>query len=150
MDMVLRGGSVYLILIVILRISGRRSVAQLAAFDLVLLLIVSETTQQALLGDDYSITNAVIVMTTLFVLDILMSFAKRRWPRMGVLLDGRPTLLIARGEVDARALARSRLSLDDIMAAARSDQAILHPKDIEVAVLEADGRISIIPKDKQT
>src|SRR3546814_5662672 len=77
MDSVLRGAAVYAILLVILRLSGRRTTAQMTPFDLVLLLIVAETTQQALLGDDFSITNAAILIVTLFTIDIALSYVKQ-------------------------------------------------------------------------
>ena len=148
MDMVARGAAIYILLLIILRISGRRSVAQLTPFDLVLLLIISETTQQALLGEDFSITNAIIVMVTLFSLDLLLAWVKRKWPIAAKLIDGRPTLLVNRGLPDDRALYRSRLDMADVLAAARAEQGLMRPDEIDYAVLEADGRISIIPKDR--
>ena len=77
MDSVLRGVVVYLFLLVIVRLSGRRTLAQITAFDFVLLLIVAETTQQALLGDDFSLSNAVVLILTLFTVDIAFSYVKR-------------------------------------------------------------------------
>ena len=81
METVIRGAVVFIVLLVIIRLSGRRTLAQMTAFDLVLVLIVAETTQQALLGDDFSIANAVILIITLFTLDILMSYLKEHSPR---------------------------------------------------------------------
>src|SRR3546814_11198411 len=88
MDSVLRGAAVYAILLVILRLSGRRTTAQMTPFDLVLLLIVAETTQQALLGDDFSITNAAILIVTLFTIDIALPYVTQWLPRIGLLIDG--------------------------------------------------------------
>lgn len=148
MDMVARGAAIYLLLLIVLRISGRRSVAQLTPFDLVLLLIISETTQQALLGEDFSITNSIIVMMTLFGLDVLLAWIKQRWPVAAKLIDGRPTLLVDHGTPDDRALQRSRLDMADVLAAARAEQGLMRPDEIDYAILEADGRISIIPRSK--
>lgn len=148
MDMVARGAAIYVVLLIILRISGRRSVAQLTPFDLVLLLIISETTQQALLGEDFSITNAVVVMITLFGLDLLLAWIKRTWPIAAKLIDGRPTLLVDKGLPDDRALQRSRLDMSDVLAAARAEQGLMRTDEIDYAILEADGRISIIPREK--
>lgn len=78
MDAVLRAVAVYGFLLVIMRLSGKRTLAQVTAFDLVLLLIIGEATQQALLGDDFSVTNAFVVITTLIVCDIGMSLVKQR------------------------------------------------------------------------
>ena len=77
MESVIRGVAIYLVLLVIIRLSGRRTMAQATPFDFVLLLIVAETTQQALLGDDFSITNAIVLIVTLFLMDIGFSYLTR-------------------------------------------------------------------------
>lgn len=148
MESVLRGAAVYAVLLIIIRLSGRRTLAQMTPFDLVLLLIVAETTQQALLGDDFSIVNSVVLILTLFVVDIGLSFVKQRFGRLEKWLDGQPTLLLSHGQPDAKALARARLSVDDIMEAARSRQGVESLDQIRFAVLETTGEISIIP-DRQ-
>lgn len=81
MDAVIRGQAIYFTLLVIIRLSGRRTLAQMTPFDLVIVLGISETTQQAMLGDDFSITNAVILILTLFTTDIALSYVKRWWPK---------------------------------------------------------------------
>src|SRR3546814_18551196 len=108
MDSVLRGAAVYAILLVILRLSGRRTTAQMTPFDLVLLLIVAETTQQALLGDDFSITHAAIPIVTLFTIDIALSYVKQWLPRLGLLLDGTPTVPNCSGTTDEHPPAHAR------------------------------------------
>lgn len=146
MDSVIRGAAIYLVLLVILRLSGRRTTAQMTPFDFVLLLIVAETTQQALLGDDFSLTNAAVLIITLFSIDIVLSHVKQWLPRVGTLIDGTPTVLICNGKPDARALARSRLTLDDVLAAAREQQGLERLDQIRFAILEAGSGISVIPK----
>lgn len=146
MESVIRGAAVYAIVLLIMRLSGRRTVAELTPFDFVLLLIIAETTQQALLGDDFSITNAVILIVTLFSLDIALSHVKAWFPWVARALDGYPTVLIRSGKVDERALRRARISLDDVLVAARQSQGIGKLEDINHAVLETDSGISIIPK----
>lgn len=78
MDAVFRGLAIYFVLLVIIRLSGRRTLAQMTPFDLVIVLVISETTQQAMLGDDFSITNAILLILTLFTTDIALSYVKRR------------------------------------------------------------------------
>jgi uncharacterized membrane protein YcaP (DUF421 family) len=145
MDSVIRGASVYLILMVILRLSGRRTLAQTTPFDFVLLLIVAETTQQALLGDDFSIINAVVLIVTLFSMDIIMSFLKEKSRKLAVFLDGSPTVLVTKGQPDWEAMRRARVDLSDILSAARSSQGLRSLDEVEFAVLEESGGISIIP-----
>ncbi|MBL0968409.1 MAG: DUF421 domain-containing protein [Brevundimonas sp.] len=146
MESVIRGAAIYVVLLIIIRLSGRRTLAQMTPFDLVLILIVAETTQQALLGDDFSIINSIVLILTLFVVDIGLSFVKQRVGPLEKWLDGQPTLLLSHGQPDLKALSRTRLSVEDIMEAARSRQGIDRLDRIRFAVLETTGEISIIPE----
>lgn len=146
METVLRGAAVYAILLVIMRASGRRTIGQATPFDFVLMLIVAETSQQALLGNDFSITNAALLIATLTLLDVGLSYLKRWSPAADRLVDGTPTLLIRDGVIDARALRLSRTGLDDVMAAARKAHGIMDLAEVRHAILEADGGISVIPR----
>lgn len=146
MESVIRGAAIYLVLLLIMRLSGRRTMAQMTPFDFVLLLIIAETTQQALLGDDFSITNAILLILTLIVLDIGLSYVKTWMPALGKLIDGMPTVLIRDGEIDRRALHRSRMEESDILVSARQKQGVEKMSDIKHAVLEVDSGISVVPK----
>lgn len=146
METILRGVAIYVILLVIIRLSGRRTLAEMTPFDFVLLLIVAETTQQALLGDDFSITNAALLIVTLFTLDIALSHIKARRRGIGLLIDGTPTILVRHGHLEERAMRRARVTRDDVLAAARIQQGLERLDQIKYAVLEISGEISIIPK----
>ena len=146
MESVVRGLFIYFVMLVIVRVSGRRTLAEATPFDFVLLLIVAETTQQALLGDDFSITNAVILILTLFLVDIALSYAKRWFPTLSKLIDGRPTFLIRDGEIDQRALDKTRTDTSDIMIAARGQHGLERLEQVKHAILETDSGISIIPR----
>ena len=146
MESVLRGVAMYAVLLVITRLSGRRTLAQMTPFDFVLILIVAETTQQALLGDDFSLTNAVVLIVTLFSIDILFSYVKQLWPAAERLMDGVPVVLVVDGRPDVRALERSRVQVDDVLEAARQ-QGYERLDQIKFAVMEISGKISIVPKD---
>ncbi len=93
-------------------------------FDLVILLVVSETTQQAMLGNDFSITNAIVLILTLFLADILLSYLKSWSPRAGMVIDGVPTILIANGVADQEAMRGCRLQMEDVLEAARNQQGV--------------------------
>ena len=147
METVLRGFAIYVVLLVIVRLSGRRTLAQMTPFDLVLLLIIAETTQQALLGDDFSITNAFVLIVTLFGIDIALSYLKKGHSGLSRLIDGTPTILLSHGQPDERALRRARVSIDDVLKAARIQQGLERQDQIKFAVLEASGEISIVPKE---
>lgn len=146
MDAVIRGLAIYFTLLIIIRLSGRRTLAQMTPFDLVIVLVISETTQQAMLGDDFSITNGVLLILTLFTTDIVLSYVKR-WSRpIARVVDGVPTILVTDGVYDEQALRGSRLQKDDIMEAARTQEGIETVREIKFAILEISGNISIIKK----
>ena len=146
MESVIRGAAIYLILLVVMRLSGRRTLSEATTFDFVLLLIIAETTQQALLGDDFSITNAVVLFVTLIVIDIGMSELKLWSPKADKLLQGVPTVIMRKGQVDRHALSRARITEDDIRSAARQKQGLANLDEIEHAVLETDSGISVVPR----
>lgn len=145
MDSVLRAAAIYLVLMVLFKIAGRRSLAELTTFDLVLLMVIGEATQQALLGDDFSLVNAVLVIVTLIAIDIGFSLVKQRSPWFSRLLDGGATILVEQGRVLQQRLKHARLDEEDILEASRSAQGIVDISQIKFAILERNGKISIIP-----
>jgi len=145
MDAVLRAGAIYLALMVLFKISGRRSLGELTSFDFVLLMVIGEATQQALLGDDFSVTNAILVIVTLMVIDIGFSLVKRRFKRVAKLIDGGPTIVVENGVFLLHRMHEARIQEDDIMEAARIGQGVERVDQIKYAILERNGKISIIP-----
>ncbi len=146
MEPVLRASAIYIVLMVLFRISGRRSLAEMTSFDLLLLLVISETTQQALLGEDFSVTNAVLVMSTMLGLDIALSLAKLKWNRASKWIEGVPTILVEDGRPLTELMSRARVREDEILEAARRLRGLERMDQIKYAVLEASGGITIIPK----
>jgi uncharacterized membrane protein YcaP (DUF421 family) len=148
MDSVLRAATIYAFLLLIFRVTGKRSMAQITAFDFVLLLIISEATQQALLGNDFSIINAFVVIATLMFLDLGLSLVKERVPKLDPLLDSTPLVIVEDGKVLDDRVAAERIDLDDILTAARQHHGLERLDQIKFAVLERSGGISIIPREK--
>ncbi|HGP0311664.1 DUF421 domain-containing protein [Citrobacter freundii] len=147
MEMVLRALAIYLILLVVFKIVGRRALLQMTSFDLILLLIISEATQQALLGNDFSITGAMLTIVTLVVIDILFGFIKKQMSSAESALDGSPVILLDYGEPLMEKMKMVDVSLDDILVAARQSQGITEPVKIKYAILERNGHISVIPDE---
>lgn len=145
MDTVIRALAVYLILIVVFKIAGRRALLQMTSFDLILLLIISEATQQALLGNDFSVTGAMLTIVTLIVVDISFGILKKKIPAADDLLDGTPVILVENGHFYAEKLTKADISAEDILLAARIDHGITERQKIKYAILESNGHISIIP-----
>ena len=146
MDSVIRALLVYLTLLLIFRLSGARTLAESTTFDFVLALIISEAVQQAMIDDDNSMTNGLLIVTTLVATNILLSLAKERWPRVERLLEGKPLMLIQRGRVHRYRMERERVDDTDILEAARELQGVSTLDEIEYAVLERNGRVTIIGK----
>jgi uncharacterized membrane protein YcaP (DUF421 family) len=148
MDAVLRGLSVYIFLLIIFRISGKRSLGQVTSFDFVLLLIIAETTQQALLGDDYSVTNAFLLIGTLVGVDIGLSLLKQRSAKLDRLLEGTPLVIVEDGKPLKDRMDKARVDEEDILHAARELQGLERMEQIKYAVLERNGDITVVPKQE--
>jgi uncharacterized membrane protein YcaP (DUF421 family) len=139
---VVRGLLIYLAVLLLLRFTGKRQVGQFTPFDLVLLLLVSEAVSNALSGGDNSITSGVITMATMLVANIAVGWITTRSVRLERVLEGRPQFLIKNGRVDYKVLRREMLSKNDLLAAIRQE-GCFSPGEVEYAVLETSGRISV-------
>src|SRR4028118_360895 len=148
MDAVLRASAIYFFLLLIFRLSGKRSIAQITTFDLILLLIISEATQQALLGQDFSLTNAFLVIVTLVGIDIGLSLLKQRSPRIEKILEDEPLIIVEDGRPLLDRMKKVRVDEEDVLIAARILQGLERMDQIKYAVLERNGGISIIPKQE--
>jgi uncharacterized membrane protein YcaP (DUF421 family) len=146
MQSVFRAAAVYFILLLVFRVAGNRSVGQLTAFDFILLLIISEAIQQAMITSDYSIMNAFLIVVTLVGLDIMMSLWKQRSERAARILEGVPVLLIKNGELHRDRMEMERVDEADILQAAREKQGLERLDQIKHAVVETTGGITVVPK----
>ena len=149
MESVIRAAAIYIFMLLLFRIAGKRSVVEMSSFEFVLLLIVGEATQQAILGKDYSITNAFLVITTLIGINILLSLLKVRSHGIKRLFDGMPLVIVENGRPIKDLMKKVRVVEDDIMSAAREFQGLERMEQIKFAVLETSGIISIVPKDEE-
>lgn len=148
MNPVIKGAIVYLFLLIIFRIMGRRSMAEITTFDFILVLIIGEATQQALLGNNYSITNALVVIIVLVGVDLLLTFAKGKFEIFDKMIEGAPLILVDKGMMLKVRMKKAGIEEDDILEAARMLHGLQEMKQIKYAVLERDGNISIIPADQ--
>ncbi len=148
MESVLRAAALYAILLVLFRVTGRRSLRETTPFDLVLLLVIGEATQQALLGEDFSLINAALVIATLILLDVLLSWGVQRSRTLSRLVQGVPMVVVADGRPLRDRMRRARVEETDVMAAARQSQGLERMEQIKYAIVETSGAISVIPKDR--
>lgn len=145
MDLALRAIVLFGFVFLITRVIGRRELSSLEPFDLILLIVMGDAIQQGLTQDDYSVTGALIVVGTFAVLQLFVSYVSYRFPRLRPALDGEPIVIVQDGKPIERNMRRERLTFDEVMVEARLQQ-ISSVEDIAWAVLETNGRISIIPK----
>ena len=149
MDSVIRAAVIYFVLLLVFRLGGNRSIAQITAFDFILLLIISEAIQQAMITEDYSLTNAFLLVVTLVGIDVMLSLWKQRSERVEKILDGVPLLLIENGKMHEKIMRKERVDESDILAAARELQGLERLDQIKHAVVEASGGITVVPKERR-
>ncbi len=143
MEIVVRAVVIWLFLWLITRAVGRSSLGELSTFELMLYVTMGDLVQQAVTQQDYSVTSAFLAVGVFALLTVAMSYVNWRWPRARAAVHGVPVIVVADGEPLLANMRDERLSLDDLMAAARA-QGIERFSDIRTAVLEADGDISFI------
>jgi uncharacterized membrane protein YcaP (DUF421 family) len=148
MEAILRTLFIYFFLLLLMRLTGKRTLSEMSAFDFVILLIISEATQAALIDSDHSLTNAAIVITTFMAISVGLSYLKLRNPRLDMLLEGASLIIVEDGKPLKQRLQKERIDEADILEAARLTQGLERMEQIKFAVLERNGKISIIPKER--
>ena len=147
MDLAIRSAVIFFFIYLLMRIVGRRELSSLEPFDLILLVVLGDSVQQAVTQDDYSVTGAFIVVSTIALLQVFLSYLNFRVPRLRTLLDGEPIVVVQDGKVIEGNARRERLTLEDIAEAARLQQ-IASLDDVQWAVLETSGELSFVEKQK--
>jgi uncharacterized membrane protein YcaP (DUF421 family) len=141
-ELVLRGSLVYLVLFLLFRFSGKRQAGQMTPFDLLLLLIISNAVQNAMVGSDTSLPGGLLVAAVLILWNQLLGWITSRSRRVEALVDGRPEVLVHNGQVFTDVLARNRLSLEELRSALRRE-GCFDLNEVAFAVLETNGAISV-------
>jgi uncharacterized membrane protein YcaP (DUF421 family) len=143
LDIFLRTAGVYLFIILALRLFGKKELTQLSVFDLVFILLISNSVQNAMVGPDSSLLGGLIAAATLFILNSLLKSLAYRLPRINRLLQGHPVMLIHKGEILTGNLAKEKISLEELHTALR-EHGVEDPGQVDLAVLETDGSISVM------
>jgi uncharacterized membrane protein YcaP (DUF421 family) len=150
MDTVIRAVLIFFVLWTLIRLSGRRTIGELSAFDLILFLVIGGAVQRALVGQDYSLTTAFIIVSTLIALDAGLSLIRRDSPLIARWLDGVPMILVEHGRPLSSHMHRARVTIEDVLVAARRVHGLERLDQVKFAILEASGEISIIPDTPKT
>ncbi|GIZ53931.1 DUF421 domain-containing protein [Noviherbaspirillum aridicola] len=147
MELIFRTAGIYLFLLILFRVLGKRSLSELSAFDFILFLIISEAVQNALVDEDKSVVMGLTVILTFLMLDLGLSVLKARYGVFEKIAEGVPLVLVDRGEILQENMKRARVTYSDILQTARESQGLERLSQIKYAVLETSGAISIIPAD---
>ncbi len=144
-EFLVRAAVVYVFLMALLRLTGKRQVGQLAPFDLVLLLVLSNAVQNSMNGGENSITGGLLLAGTLVGLNWGVGWLTYRNKGLERLVEGRPEILIHNGHVDRRTLRRVQMTMHELDAALRA-AACSGPEAVRVAVLENNGQVTVVRK----
>lgn len=147
LDIVVRTATVYLVLLVLLRITGKRQVGQLTPFDLLLLLLLANAVQNAMTGPDTSVPGGLIAAGTLFVVNMVVARVTRRSQGAANLVEGTATLLIRHGEILKPNLEHEGITQEDLLRALR-EHGVEQLNLVRAAILEVDGTISVLREDE--
>lgn len=144
METVIRIASIYVFVMLGLRIIGKRELSQLAPRELVMLLLIPELFSQAALGEDFSLTNAMVACATLLLLVFWTSVASHLSPSISRIVDAAPAVLVRHGRLVEQSLDRERVTAEEVFAEMRH-VGLTRLSQVEWAILEGDGKISIVP-----
>lgn len=147
MTTILRTVFTYLVLLIIFRAAGKRTLKESSPFSLILLFLISSAVSDALKDGDHSLTNGFLLASTLVITHYIFTVLKQKFRGAEKVIDDVPILLARNGEILGNRVALSRVTRADILAAARQER-IYKLDDIQYAILEINGNISIVPKEK--
>ena len=145
MDIALRATVIFIALYLLVRLMGKRELGQMTPFELIVLVVIGDLIQQGVTQNDFSLTGAIIAVSTIAFLALLMSWASYLWPWAERLLEGEPRVIVQDGEVLTANLRRNRLTVGEIESEMRL-AGIARMADVEWAILEPRGKISFIQR----
>lgn len=147
MDIVIRATVIFIFIYVLTRMLGRRELGSMEPFDLILLVLIGDLVQQGVTQSDYSVTGALLAVTTIALLTVLVSWISFRFKRLRPILAGEPIVLVEDGEPIEANLKRQRLTVEEVESEARLEQ-ISSLKEVRWAILETNGEISFVEKSQ--
>lgn len=144
----LRAITVYLFVILAIRLFGKKELAQLSVVDLVFILLISNSVQNAMVGENTTLPAGIIAATSLFLINYIFKLLLFKSKRLSTIVQGSPLLLIYKGEILEEHLEQAKISDDELKAAVR-EHGVEEVKDVDLAILEVDGNISVLSQNFQ-
>lgn len=147
MDVVIRAAVMYGVILLLTRAIGRRELAEMSSFELVVLVVMGDLIQQGVTQEDFSLTGAMLAIGTMALLSLLISYLGFHWPKVDQVVEGAPAIVFHDGKPLVDVLKAHRFRLDDLLDAAR-EQGIGDLNELEFAVIEPDGEFSFVRLDR--
>ncbi|SDM21223.1 DUF421 domain-containing protein [Siphonobacter aquaeclarae] len=141
-----RSVAVYLFIVLAIRLFGKKELAQLSVVDLVFILLISNSVQNAMVGPDTSLAGGLMAAVALFLTNYVLKYVLLRNEKINRLLQGEPVMLVYKGRVKQKGLSIAQISEEELLAAVR-EHGVEHISDVDLAVLEVDGNISVMSND---
>lgn len=135
--------AVYLFIVIAIRLFGKKELAQLAVIDLVFILLISNAVQNAMVGPDATLSGGLVAASTLFLVNYLLKYLQFRFPRFGKIVQGDATMLVYKGKILESHLKKAKISEDELMEAVR-EHGVASVKEVDLAIMEVDGSISVL------
>ena len=147
LDIILRSSAVYLFMVIALRVFGKKELSQLNTADVILILLISNSVQNAMVGSNTSLLGGLSAALVLFIISFALKRLMYRFKKISDLIQDKPEILIHNGKIEYQTLAKLGITSDEIEEAMR-EHGVEHYKDVKLAMLEVDGNISIITGEK--
>jgi uncharacterized membrane protein YcaP (DUF421 family) len=140
--------TIYLFIIIAIRLFGKKELAQLSVFDLVFILLISNAVQNAMVGDDTTLGGGLVAAGSLFIVNYLMKYLQYLFPSFGRLIQGEALMLVYKGKINESHLHQAKISHEELMEAVR-EHGISTIAEVDLAILEVDGNISVLSHQYQ-
>jgi len=140
--------AVYLFIIIAIRIFGKKELAQLSVVDLVFILLISNAVQNAMVGPDSTLSGGLVAASTLFLVNYALKYLQYRFPKLGKVVQGDATMLVYQGKILESHMKKAKITDDELMEAVR-EHGVKSIKDVDLAIMEVDGSISVLSDQYQ-
>lgn len=138
--------SVYIFIVIAIRVFGKNELAQLSVIDLVFILLISNAVQNAMVGTDSSLGGGLVAATSLFIVNYIFKRIMYRFPKVNRLIQGEPLLLIYNGKINLKNVNKAKISMEEIMEVIR-EHGVAKVEQVDLAILEVDGNISVMSQE---
>lgn len=139
---------IYLFIVIAIRLFGKKELAQLSVVDLVFILLISNAVQNAMVGPDSTLTGGLVAASTLFIVNYALKYLQYRFPKFNKAIEGDATMLIYQGKMIESHMKKAQITEDELMEAVR-EHGVISVKEVDLAILEIDGSISVLSNHYQ-